>query len=167
MSGQSSKKTIEENVLDLLFGLVNAEEAESLRRLVATDSEVARVYDDVRKIFADAAQAVRVESPFIAKDNSKFGNVTVDSGNYDPATNLGFDAAVGSFESGVFVSSNETVADGTYLENDVLLDSEKNQRSRKSRKALKKATVNVAAAGESKKNKNLGMKLLFKCFFVS
>ena len=154
MSGQSSKKTIEENVLDLLFGLVNAEEAESLRRLVATDSEVARVYDDVRKIFADAAQAVRVESPFIAKDNSKFGNVTVDSGNYDPATNLGFDAAVGSFESGVFVSSNETVADGTYLENDVLLDSEKNQRSRKSRKALKKATVNVAAAGESKKNKN-------------
>ncbi|MBQ1337840.1 MAG: hypothetical protein IIY32_05930, partial [Thermoguttaceae bacterium] len=31
---------------------------------------------------------------------------------------------------------------------------EKNQRSRKSRKALKKATVNVAAAGESKKSKN-------------
>lgn len=154
MSGQSSKKTIEENVLDLLFGLVNDEEAESLRRLVATDSEVARVYDEIRKIFADAAQAVRVESPFVAKENGKFGNVTVDSGNYDSATNLGFDAAVGSFENGVFVSSNETVSDGTYLDNDVLSDSEKNQRSRKSRKALKKATVNVAAADESKKNKN-------------
>ena len=86
MSGQSNKKTIEENVLDLLFGLVNAEEAENLRRLVATDSEVARVYDEVRKIFADAAQAVRVESPFVAKENGKFGNVTVDAVNKEFGT---------------------------------------------------------------------------------
>lgn len=103
MNPNFSEQELKERLLDLLYGLVDDEnEAEELRRLVATDADAARLFDEARETSALLARAARAEIEADAPIEETSKNVAVDRDAVAAARPFAFDAAVGAFEQNVF-----------------------------------------------------------------
>lgn len=99
----------EKIVLELLYGLLDEKTAEEVRRLIATDSNAARVYDEMRKIFEAANRATRFNDSRTLQDYEDCKNVAVDPRPYEKQVNFSYDAAVDFFEGSVFQTQNVSV----------------------------------------------------------
>ncbi|MBQ7028873.1 MAG: hypothetical protein IJN32_01385, partial [Thermoguttaceae bacterium] len=94
MKSKFSEQELKERTLELLYGLLDEDEAEELRRLIASDATAARIFDEAREAADRFARAARwEEAPEAEQDETAAKNVAVESVPFDGGASLAFDAA--------------------------------------------------------------------------
>ena len=138
MSAESPKSNSHEEFFKLLFGLLDEDKADELRTLIATDSDVAKEYDETLKFVDLTARAIRIERTV---NSALAGDEVIDFRSFERASGFAFDAASGSFEDGVFrqserrkrlkIDKSEESADGSKARKNPKRIKSKKQRSEK------------------------------------
>ncbi len=96
MKSNFSEQELKERALELLYGLLEEDEAEDLRRLIASDATAARIFDEARETVDRFARAARwEEAPETEIDETAAKNVAVESAPFDGGASFLFGAAFG------------------------------------------------------------------------
>ena len=94
MKSKFSEQDLKERTLELLYGLLEEDEAEELRRLIASDAVAARIFDEARETADRFARAARWEvAPEADVDETAAKNVAVESAPFDGGAALALDSA--------------------------------------------------------------------------
>lgn len=84
MKSKFSEQELKERTLELLYGLLEEDEAEELRRLIASDATAARIFDEARETADRFARAARwEEAPEANVEETAAKNVAVESVPFD------------------------------------------------------------------------------------
>ncbi|MBQ2790963.1 MAG: hypothetical protein IJE97_15100, partial [Thermoguttaceae bacterium] len=95
MKSNFSEQELKERTLELLYGLLDENEAEELRRLIASDATAARIFDEARETADRFARAARwEEAPETEVDETAEKNVAVEAAPFDGGASLAFDSAL-------------------------------------------------------------------------
>ncbi|MBQ8364129.1 MAG: hypothetical protein IJX36_09415, partial [Thermoguttaceae bacterium] len=93
MKSKFSEQDLKERALELLYGLLEEDEAEELRRLIASDATAARIFDEARETVDRFARAARGEEASETEvDETAAKNVAVESAPFDGGASFLFDA---------------------------------------------------------------------------
>ena len=93
MKSNFSEQDLKVRTLELLYGLLDENEAEDLRRLIAFDATAARIFDEARATVDRFARAARWdETPEADVDETTAKNVAVESAPFDGGAASLFDA---------------------------------------------------------------------------
>ncbi len=96
MKSNFSEQDLKERALELLYGLLEEDEAEKLRLLIASDATAARIFDEARATVDRFARAARwEETPETEIDETAAKNVAVESAPFDGGVAFLFGAAFG------------------------------------------------------------------------
>ncbi|MBR5242615.1 MAG: hypothetical protein IKW13_00120, partial [Thermoguttaceae bacterium] len=148
MKSNFSEQELKERTLELLYGLLEEDEAEELRRLIASDATAARIFDEARERADRFARAARCEAtPEEEVDETAAKNVAVEAAPFDGGASLALDSALG----GAFLSPNvgaeaADAANGTESEDESSGSNRKRAKRRlKLLRKLKTASKNESA----------------------
>ena len=136
-----SSNELKERAYLLLYGLLNDQEAEEFRTLIATDSEAATAFETARLnvgYFSDFVKTVPFSNP---EDDLSSQNVSIDS---NATAFLPFDPVADSFDEGVFAESSNLKVSSVgldYAEND-----EKSSRHSKIKKRARRQKEHFSKA---------------------
>ncbi|MBR4833529.1 MAG: hypothetical protein IKU86_04235, partial [Thermoguttaceae bacterium] len=83
MKSEFSEQELKERALDLLYGLLDEDEAEETRRLIASDATAARLFDEARETAELLKRAARWEEPETETDVPAAKNVAVETAAFD------------------------------------------------------------------------------------
>ncbi len=84
MKSKFSEQDLKERAHELLYGLLDENEAEELRRLIASDATAARIFDEARETVDRFARAARWEETSEAEeDETTAKNVAVETAPFD------------------------------------------------------------------------------------
>ena len=105
MKSKFSEQELKERTLELLYGLLDENEAEELRRLIASDATAARIFDEARETADRFARAARwEEAPETEENETTAKNVAVETAPFDGGAAFLFD----SFSTAVDAETPET-----------------------------------------------------------
>lgn len=93
MKSEFSERELKERVLELLYGLLDRDEAEETRRLIASDATAARLFDEARETVELLKRAARWEEPEVENDEATAKNVAVETAAFDDGASFFFAAA--------------------------------------------------------------------------
>lgn len=93
MKSEFSERELKERALELLYGLLDRDEAEETRRLIASDATAARLFDEARETVELLKRAARWEEPEIENDEATAKNVAVETAAFDDGASFFFAAA--------------------------------------------------------------------------
>jgi len=95
MKSNFSEQDLKERALELLYGLLEEDEAEELRLLIASDATAARIFDEARETVDRFARAARwEETPETEVDETAAKNVAVEAAPFDGGASFLFDSAL-------------------------------------------------------------------------
>ena len=95
MKSNFSEQDLKERALELLYGLLDEDEAEELRLLIASDATAARIFDEARETVDRFARAARwEETPEAEVDETAAKNVAVEAAPFDGGASFLFDSAL-------------------------------------------------------------------------
>ena len=95
MKSKFSEQELKERALELLYGLLEEDEAEELRLLIASDATAARIFDEARETVERFARAARWELASETEvDETAAKNVAVESAPFDGGAPFPFDSAL-------------------------------------------------------------------------
>lgn len=95
MKSKFSEQDLKERALELLYGLLEEDEAEELRLLIASDATAARIFDEARETIDRFARAARwEEAPEAEVDETAAKNVAVEAAPFDGGASFLFDSAL-------------------------------------------------------------------------
>ncbi|MBQ9128789.1 MAG: hypothetical protein IJY15_13645, partial [Thermoguttaceae bacterium] len=94
MKSTFSEQELKERALELLYGLLEEDEAEELRLLIASDATAARIFDEARETVDRFARAARCEeAPEAEEDETAAKNVAVETAPFDDGVAFLFGSA--------------------------------------------------------------------------
>lgn len=93
MKSEFSERELKERALELLYGLLDRDEAEETRRLIASDATAARLFDEARETVELLKRAARWEEPESENDEATAKNVAVETAAFDDGASFFFAAA--------------------------------------------------------------------------
>ena len=94
MKSNFSEQELKERALELLYGLLEEDEAEELRLLIASDATAARIFDEARETVDRFARAARCEeAPEAEEDETAAKNVAVETAPFDDGVAFLFGSA--------------------------------------------------------------------------
>ncbi len=111
MKSKFSEQDLKERALELLYGLLDENEAEELRRLIASDAIAARIFDEARETVDRFARAARwEEAPEPEVDETSAKNVAVESAPFDGGASFLFGSAFSGGDAFSTAGDAETAA---------------------------------------------------------
>ncbi|MBR2003248.1 MAG: hypothetical protein IJ991_03575, partial [Thermoguttaceae bacterium] len=130
MKSNFSEQDLKERALELLYGLLDEDEAEELRLLIASDATAARIFDEARETVDRFARAARwEETPEAEVDETAAKNVAVEAAPFDGGASFLFDSAL---SGGDAFSANVDAQTAEALETDAFgTDGESSGSNRK------------------------------------
>ena len=94
MKSNFSEQELKERALELLYGLLEEDEAEELRLLIASDATAARIFDEARETVDRFARAARCEeAPEAEEDETAAKNVALETAPFDDGVAFLFGSA--------------------------------------------------------------------------
>ncbi len=136
-----SSNELKERAYLLLYGLLNDQEAEEFRLLVATDSEAADAFETARLNVGYFCDFVRIDPSSEPDDDLSCQNLSVDSNS---TVFFAFDPVADSFDEGVFIESSNI--DVSSLDSDFAEDDKKNSQHSKFKRRTRRQKEDLSKA---------------------